>query len=146
MPGFLDNAIEALKRARTPQPALRERLGPLTEAGMPMAPAGNVGRLAGSLGDILNPQTEVVMERMHQAARPAFKALEKAGTFAGDRTVGGLRTLGNAAKVGETLGEVNPEFTAVGGEGFYNVAKKGLQKITDPLEAAYNNILRNGGR
>ena len=46
----------------------------------------------------------------------------------------------------ETLGELNPEFTPVGGEGIYNVAKRGLQQIADPAMEAYHNLLRRGGR
>jgi len=46
----------------------------------------------------------------------------------------------------ETLGESNPMFTPVGGEDLYNVAKTGLQKVMDPIEAAYHAILQKGGR
>lgn len=46
----------------------------------------------------------------------------------------------------ETLGEQNPYFTPAGGEGMYNAAKQTLQKIVDPVEKAYNQLLQRGGR
>lgn len=46
----------------------------------------------------------------------------------------------------ETLGETDPMFTPVGGEGLYNIAKTGIKSIEDPIESAYRAILNRGGR
>ena len=48
--------------------------------------------------------------------------------------------------VQETLGETNPFYTPVGGEGLYNVARAGLRGIVDPVEEAYRALLSRGGK
>ena len=48
--------------------------------------------------------------------------------------------------VAETLGEVAPDFTPVGGEGLYNAGKAAAKPATDPVIEAYTRILANGGR
>ena len=50
------------------------------------------------------------------------------------------------APVVETLGERNPMFTPLGGEGLYNVARQGLKKAADPLGAIYQKIMSGMGR
>lgn len=109
----------------------------------------------------LGPETTNVMNRMYQVANPAFKALQDAGTFIGDRTTGLLQSLPKVAQaavpagseastytgpVAETLGEVDPFHTPVGGEGLYNVARAGLRGIVDPVEEAYKALLSRGGK
>jgi hypothetical protein len=54
--------------------------------------------------------------------------------------------VGAAAPAAETLGEVSPEFTAVGGEGMFNMGRGALSQATDPAESAYQAILARGGR
>ncbi len=94
--------------------------------------------------DILNPGTARMMEMMHREASPTFKALEQAGTFAGDRTIGGLtRALAPRA---ETLGETTAEFTPQGGEGIYNIARPTGKQPIDPKDAAYLRVMGTMGR
>lgn len=51
-----------------------------------------------------------------------------------------------AAPVAETLGEMAPDFTPVGGEGLYNVAKGATRKAGDSVDAAYQALMaRLGG-
>jgi hypothetical protein len=65
--------------------------------------------------------------------------------------LGGLtKAAPRARKAVELLGETDPEFTAVGGEGMFNVGKGLVQKagegIVNPLEQLYQRILQQGGR
>ena len=91
------------------------------------------------------------MEQMYQQANPTFRKLQDAGAFAGDRTVGtwsqaAPRASNPATSAIETLGETHPEYTPAGGEELYNVGKQGLQKLSDPVEQAYQRILMARGR
>lgn len=113
------NPMEALRKARSPQPELAAKLGPVTQSGMPMLPG--VGAFSGLKG-------------------LAEGGLEKVAPAASS-------WLGKASQpVAETLGETNPMFTPVGGEGLYNVAKQGLKRAVDPVEAAYTRILATMGK
>lgn len=47
--------------------------------------------------------------------------------------------------VQETLGEVHPDFTPVGGEGLYNVAKGAVLKAGDTAETAYRALMSKLG-
>lgn len=107
-----------------------------------------------------------VMESMYQRANPVFKRLQDAGMFAGDRTAGAAASAGSravqsapraipnlaseasyrAAPVRETLGEINPEFTPMGGEGLFNVGKEAVQGLIDPAVKAYLRIMSTMGR
>jgi hypothetical protein len=69
-------------------------------------------------------------------AANAVESLSKAGSEASSRI----------SPVQETLGEVDPRFTPVGGEDLYNLAKKGVQHPVDAAMAAYHRILERGGR
>lgn len=90
-----------------------------------------------------------------QGAMPAPFSLGSGGILAGLRGLfsGGAKESMNmtpeitslGAPV-ETLGERAADFTPVGGEGLYNVARTGLKKVMDPAEAAYHAILAKGGR
>lgn len=60
------------------------------------------------------------------------------GSGAAPKAISGLQ--GALRPASETLGEVSPEFTPVGGEGMYNAGKAGLQKIADPMESVYQKI------
>lgn len=46
-----------------------------------------------------------------------------------------------AAPAMETLGEVNPEFTALGGEGMYNAGRPAARAVADPTEAALQRLM-----
>lgn len=68
------------------------------------------------------------------------------GTEAAPGALQGLRGATQGARVArgvvpaaETLGEISPEFTAVGGEGMYNASKPAV-KAAEPLESVYNKI------
>ena len=139
--------IQGLMRAGSriglddPQAIMGVGAPPMPSELMEIVP-GVMGRLRGALSgpaveavsrsarDILNPATAVTMSRMYQSARPAVQALQDAGAFAGDRTVGGLhRIAGAAGTVREKLGEYLPEFTPVGGEALYNLGKAGAKYV-----------------
>lgn len=45
----------------------------------------------------------------------------------------------------ETLGEWHPDFTPMGGEGLYNVAKGGVRRAGDAIELAYHNLMPKFG-
>ena len=149
---------------------LRQQTSPLGLAGLAASaiPAGVMGRVAGGAAkvapeaiqglrgvltgpaaqtaaqagaDILNPATARVMQSMHEAAAPTFQAMERAGAFAGDRTVGGLHSLANRAS-----SMLPAEFTPPGAEAVYNAARPAAQKVVDPVQAAYLRLLAAGGR
>ena len=103
------NPLDALKRARTPQPELETQLGEVTQSVMPMLP----GPILASLKGLLR-------------GRPPAR-------------------LPPARQAGETLGEVDPYFTPVGGEGLFNVARGGIGKATSPVEAAYQQLMSKLG-
>jgi len=86
-----------------------------------------------------HPSAQAMMERLHGQAAPTFKRMEAAGAFGGDRSVGGLPQL-------KRLGDVNPEFTAQGGESVLNAGRPKIKAVPDPVEAAYHSILARGGR
>lgn len=48
--------------------------------------------------------------------------------------------------VQETLGEIDPFHTPVGGEGLYNVGRGAVRKASDMAESAYSNIMAKMGR
>lgn len=102
-----------------------------------------------------------MMDKMYEQANPVFKRMQQAGAFGGDRTVGSwaqaspraYRAAPRASEasyridpVQETLGEINPEFTAVGGEGLYNTGKEAMRGLMDPAVHAYMRILGTMGR
>lgn len=101
------------------------------------------------------------MEQMYQQANPTFRRLQDAGMFGGDRTVGSWsqaaprapravprasETSSRMTPVQETLGEMRPDFTPVGGEDMYNVGKRAVQGLSDPVLQAYHKILGSMGR
>lgn len=47
--------------------------------------------------------------------------------------------------VQEALGERDPMFTPVGGEGMYNVAKGAVRKATDSIGSAYDHLIPKFG-
>lgn len=71
-----------------------------------------------------------------------------------NRVMGGVNALDTLIDMGrkyygpiqETLGESNPDFTPVGGEGMFNIARGATRKAGDALESAYHNLMpRLGG-
>lgn len=48
--------------------------------------------------------------------------------------------------VQETLGEVHPDFTPMGGEGLFNAARKSPNTPFDPAALGYDRIYGKGGR
>lgn len=153
-----NNPLNALKKASSisagPRVPGQDEYGnniPVSQGVMPFPDvaslpfAGKVGEaisgLAKSAPKILgfSPETEAVMNSMYQKANPVFKGLEEAGQFAGDRTTGSLRPV-------MPLGASNPEFTPVGEEGLYGLAKAGLRGIEGPVEKAYKNIMSRMGK
>jgi len=132
---------------------LRNVLGPLVGRSLPevsnVVPGASSAVLEGlqrasqSARDLMNnPSAMNMMDRLYQEANPIFRGLEESGTFAGPRTVGGLRHM----PVAETLGEVSPEFTPQGGEALYNVGKGALGRTADPMESVYAKIMSRMGR
>lgn len=94
---------------------------------------------------------EDMITRLSAGARPVVQGLQRAGAFAGDRTVGGIHSLGTAAATSPaatTLGEVSPEFTPATetGQAMYNAGRQGMKQVTDPMEAAYARIKATMGR
>lgn len=64
---------------------------------------------------------------------------------------GGLNKLPTAPKLPttpamETLGEMSPEFTAVGGESMYNMGRPSPKTFADPAYEAYMRLFAKGGR
>jgi hypothetical protein len=45
----------------------------------------------------------------------------------------------------ETLGEIDPMFTPVGGEELFNVGRGAVRKLVDPLESVYAKIMSGMG-
>ncbi|SRR5258708_2077986 len=157
----MPNPLDALRKAQTI--GADPEMSQVTQSVMPMLPEGALAGLAGLVGKWLPRAAKVVpgaiqglpegaetmIQRLSAGAKPVVDSMQRAGAFAGDRTVGGLNSLASKAATSpamQTLGEVNPEFTASGGEGLYNVAKTGLKKVIDPVESAYNRLLASGGR
>lgn len=66
-----------------------------------------MGTSAAAAGDILNPHTAEVMQRMYQQARPAVQALEDAGAFGSpaDR----LTKVADASRWGRLPAEFSPD-------------------------------------
>lgn len=92
----------------------------------------------------LTPGMVQNMERLYQQAKPVFQRMQNAGAFAGSRTIDNLPRVQTMAQ--ETLGELNPEYTAVGGEGLYNIGKRAVQGLVDPAQQAYQRIMATMGR
>lgn len=165
----MPNPLEALQKAQTigAGPTERKRAlfseagdQPMSQGVMPMLPEGALSGLMGMAGRLFGggakvapaaPQAvqggiqglpagaEAMIQRLSAGARPVVEGLQRAGAFAGDRTVGGLH---QAA----TLGSQAAEFTPQGGEALYNAGKGAVQKAADPAVAAYQRILAAGGR
>ena len=77
------------------------------------------------------------------ASNEAQGAFKPSVTSLGNLAVPALR---RAAPVVETLGEVDPQFTPTGGEELFNVNRGGaVNKLNDPMEAAYQRYLAKGG-
>ncbi len=83
----------------------------------------------------LGPVTSSVMPMLPQGILGPLRGL-----------LGAKAPMTPAINAAETLGEANPEFTPVGGEGLYNVAKTGVKAVTDPLEHVYAKILATMGK
>lgn len=110
---------------------------------MPPSQAQAAGR---SAADVFNPGAAQSMQRLHDQASSVFKGLEQAGTFSGDRSVGGYNKLANGIyPVQETLGEVDPMFTPQGGEGMFNMGRSAPAPVRDPVEAAYQRLKLSKG-
>lgn len=45
----------------------------------------------------------------------------------------------------ETLGEIDPMFTPVGGEELFNVGRGAVRKLVDPMESVYAKIMSGMG-
>jgi hypothetical protein len=108
----------------------------------------------GGTGIAVSPEAEGVLgwlgSKLFGKAAPtpvgaAQSAFKPSVTQLGKLAVPSItRTIPTAA---ETLGEISPDFTAVGGEGIYNAARSGLRStIPDPSEAAHARFLSQGGR
>lgn len=148
-------------------------LAQMGSAMLPMLPGGILGRLKSLVGlgaeaapamlgmdaaqaasrsasDVFNSGTAGMMHQMYQEANPVFRGLEEAGTFGGNRQVGGVHlNMQPGGAPAETLGERNAMFTPNGGEGMFNMAKKGLHEalpVQDPQESAFQALLKRGGR
>lgn len=132
--GGLKTALGGLRGASVAREAAGMARPPLTGAFLDNTIAS--GR------NIFNPETAAVMERMHQQNRPVVQAMENAGAFSGDRSVGGLH---RAAPV-SGLGGINPEFTPVGGEATLNAGRPQAPQMADPQMAAFHRVLARGGR
>lgn len=93
------------------------------------------GALQGA-GHLISDQTSPLNLALMATSMPKLGSLGKIG----------IAKTPALAPAAETLGELNPMFTPVGGEGMFNLGKKTLAKVTDPAEAAYHRLLANGGR
>ena len=125
--------FEALKKASSIGPAMEVKRGE-----MPLAPFG--GAILTSAKDILTPAAKAMGERLFQQANPIFRGLQKAGVFAGDRSV----QLGRPISTAQAA--LPAEFSPVGGESLYNAIRPAVKAIKDPLENVYQAILAKGGR
>lgn len=119
-----DNPLSGLKKATGIGAAPLDNLGPVTQDIMPMLPGGVLAGLRNAVGSGLGD----VAETAPRASVPQWEASHR------------------AFPVQETLGESHPDFTPVGGEGLFNVAKQGLHDLVDPAYAAYLKLLGQGGR
>jgi hypothetical protein len=127
----MPNPLDALRKAETIGAGPREQLVakvnsiPVTQSIMPMLPGSILNGLRGLIGDGLGLGGKV--------APKAIQAGSEASSY---------------SPVAETLGEINPEFTPAtsAGESMYNAGRQGIQKVIDPLEAAYQRLKMMGGR
>lgn len=132
-PGLLEGGEVPLTLAQMPlDPSFTRSLGGLASKvggmlgiGSKVAPGaieGLMGAIEGpsSAADMAHPGAQAKMESMYQEANPTFRKLEDSGMFGGDRSVGGIHQIPPRPPAMETLGEVNPEFTPLGGEGLFN--------------------------
>lgn len=100
---------------------------------------------------LAHPGAGAVMERLSAQSKPTFEAMRDAGAFAGNRAVGGLGSVTESSPtlrgpLQKTLGEMNPEFAAVGAEAKYNIGRQPTEKLGDPAFKAYLRLLSQGGR
>ena len=95
---------------------------------MPWVPPGGLGTILAGLKGWL----------------PGAGEVASGGILGRSRAIPGLVPK-RYAPVAETLGEANPEFTAVGGEGMYNAARGRVQRAAEPVEAAYKRVMGTMG-
>lgn len=114
-------------------------VAPAAKAAPAMLGADAAQAASRSAMDVFNPRTMENMENMYHEAKPAFQGLEQAGAFGGDRSVGGIHSLGTGATAG-------PEFAAVGDEGLTNGMSAQIGHGNDPVQSAYKALLARGGR
>lgn len=100
---------------------------------------------AGALEGLRNLSTPTNLASTALLAVPGVGEASALGRVASEAPEA-IQGLSKAIPAAETLGESLPEFTAVGGEGLYNVAKGAVKGVMDPVEAAYARILSRGGR
>lgn len=114
-------------------------LAPAAHAAQPAMLGADAAQAASrSASDLFNPAVMHNMENMYHEAHPAFQGLEQAGTFGGDRSVGGIHHLGTGATAG-------PEFAAVGDEGLVN-GMHAQVKPQDARASAVAQLLKQGGQ
>jgi len=123
------NPLNALRKASSissnpssPDPSL------ISRGQMPVPPWGSI---MSGVGQAAQGAAKVVPDAL-AGLRGALNPASEASTYTGP--------------VAETLGEVDPFHTPVGGEGLYNVARAGLRGIVDPVEEAYKALLSRGGK
>lgn len=97
---------------------------------------------AGALQGLRNQTSPANLAGLAANFIPGGGAVAKAAKFA-PKAIEGLEA---ALPAGRALGELMPEFAAVGGEGAYNMGREAVKHAADPLEAVYRNILAKGGR
>ena len=135
-----NDPLNALRKATSissnpssPDPSL------ISRGEMPVPPfplhIGGIGEPWGKIMsgvDFATPRYAKIVPDALQGLRGALNPMSEASTYTGP--------------VAETLGEVDPFHTPVGGEGLYNVARAGLRGIVDPVEEAYRALLSRGGK
>lgn len=138
-----------LDKASTPLTTLPSRAGQATAEALNNKGWGKTGALAEGVGNTLSDLTSPVSLALMGLGPMAGKAASgmlgakvagPVGAEVGSALKPSLTGLGKlavpsltrGAKVAETLGEMSPDFTPVGGEGMYNVSRISA----DPLRSA----------
>jgi hypothetical protein len=114
---------------------LMKGLGFMGEVG-PEAIAGLQKAIPSPLSSDVISNLASKAEQLAGRAGPTFDQMEAAGAFAGDRTAGGIARNFQAPvrKAYETLGEIDPTFTPVGGEDYYNMGRSTPKTSTSGLD------------
>lgn len=93
---------------------------------------GILSWLGSKIGGLVNPG----------AANEAGGSFRPAVTQLGKLAVPSIERV---RPVAQTLGEVSPDFTPVGGEGMFNAARPSASPMPDAAAQAYHRILEQGG-